>query len=190
MFLFFDTETTGLPRRWGAPVSDIDNWPRMVQLAFMVFDERGDELYGSNRIIKPEGFIIPDEVSRIHGITTEIARKKGVPLDQALLEFVKALGDSEVLVAHNISFDEKILGAELYRRQVIHDFFDRPQICTMRSSTDFCKIQSGRGGYKWPKLMELHHILFDEEFENAHDALADVKATARCFFELKRRGVL
>lgn len=190
MFLFFDTETTGLPRMWNAPVSDTDNWPRMVQLAWLVLNDWGQEISSGNRIIKPEGFLIPEDVSRIHGITTEIAKNEGIPLDQVLLEFVKDLQKSEILVGHNISFDEKILGAEFYRRGVINDFFDRPKICTMQGSAKYCRIDNGRGGYKWPKLMELHEKLFDEAFDNAHDALADVKATARCFFELRQRGVL
>ncbi|OGF24839.1 DNA polymerase III subunit epsilon [Candidatus Falkowbacteria bacterium RIFOXYB2_FULL_34_18] len=190
MFLFFDTETTGLPRRWQAPISDTNNWPRMVQLAWIVFDNDGKEIMGKNRIIKPEGYIIPADVSRIHGITTEIAEKEGILLKKALQEFIKGLQRSEIVVAHNINFDEKILGAELFRKQINTDFFERPQICTMRESTQFCRIRSGRGGYKWPKLTELHQILFGEDFDDAHDAFADVKATARCFFELRKRGVV
>ena len=189
MYLFFDTETTGLPRNWQAPLEDLDNWPRLVQLAWLMVDEKGKEIKGVNKIIKPEGFIIPEEAASVHGISTERALKEGVLLNPVLKEFKKGVDEAKIIVAHNISFDEMIMGAELLRKKHEHKLFDRPKICTMQSSTDYCKIEN-EFGYKWPKLIELHHKLFDEGFDGAHDALADVKACARCFFELKKRGVI
>lgn len=189
MYLFFDTETTGLPKDWRAPLTALDNWPRLVQLAWLVSDENGKEISGDNLIIKPEGFIIPAEASNVHGITTERAIRDGISLESALEGFRDALASTKVTVAHNISFDEKIMGAEFLRKNMESKLFDNPKICTMHKSTNFCKIDNGRG-YKWPKLMELYVILFNEEFDGAHDALADVKACARCFFELKNRGVI
>lgn len=56
MFLFFDTETTGLPQRWNAPITDLDNWPRMVQLAWIMCDEKGNIIEERSDIVKPEGF--------------------------------------------------------------------------------------------------------------------------------------
>ena len=195
MFLFFDTETTGLPLDWRAPLEDLDNWPRLVQLAWLLTDENGKKVKSTNRIIKPEGFIIPTEAAAVHGVSTERAHEEGVLLNPALKEFIQAVDKAKLLVAHNMSFDEKIMGAELLRKKHEHKLFDRPKICTMQSSTDYCKIQSALRaengyGYKWPKLIELHQKLFDQEFENAHDALADVKACARCFFELMKRGII
>ena len=189
MYLFFDTETTGLPKDWRAPLTALDNWPRLVQLAWIVTDENAKELSGENLIIKPEGFTIPIEASNVHGISTERAMVDGIRLRTALDKFKDALDNTKVTVAHNISFDEKIMGAEFLRKDMESKLFDNPKVCTMHKSTNFCKIDSARG-YKWPKLMELHVKLFDEEFDGAHDALADVKACARCFFELKNRGVL
>jgi DNA polymerase III subunit epsilon len=189
MLLFFDTETTGLPLSWQAPQDDLDNWPRLVQLAWILADESGNEIDNKNRIVKPENFIIPESASRVHGITTEHAAKKGITLKRALTEFKKAIESAKTVVAHNISFDEKIVGAEFLRKNVETGFFDLPKVCTMQESTNFCKIENGHG-YKWPKLMELHQILFDEDFAGAHDAMADVRACARCFFELRRRGVM
>ena len=189
MYLFFDTETTGLPKRWKAPLSDLDNWPRMVQLAWILCDDSGKEINRGNEIIKPEGFIIPKEAERIHGISTERAHKEGIALKTALAEFSAAINDSKFVIAHNISFDEKIIGAEFLRKEIAHKFFDTPRICTKETSTDFCKIPSRRG-YKWPTLSELHTILFGENFENAHNALNDVEACARCFFELQKRDVI
>lgn len=189
MYLFFDTETTGLPRYYGAPLEDLDNWPRLVQLAWLLVDEKGKELDGRDRIIKPSGFVIPEAASCVHGISTEKALQEGIALTKALEEFADAFEKAKSLVAHNISFDEKIMGAEFLRENLQPSFFDMPRICTMHGSTEYCAIENERG-YKWPKLIELHQKLFGKEFDGAHDALADVKATARCFFELKERGVL
>ncbi len=59
MFLFFfDTETTGLPQRWNAPVTDVDNWPRLVQLAWIMCDDKGNIIEERSDIIKPEGFFL------------------------------------------------------------------------------------------------------------------------------------
>jgi len=189
MFLFFDTETTGLPRNYLAPLEDLDNWPRLVQLAWLMVDKKGKELKGVNKIIKPEGFTIPEAAAAVHGISTERAHKEGVLLNSVLKEFADVVGGAKIVVAHNMSFDEKIMGAELLRKKHEHKLFERPKICTMQSSTDYCQIEN-EFGYKWPKLIELHHKLFDEGFDDAHDALADVKACARCFFELKKRGII
>ena len=133
-FLFFDTETTGLPRQWKAPVEDLDNWPRMIQLAWLLYDEDGNEIIRSNDIVKPEGFRIPKAASAIHGITTEKAMEEGVELGDVLRKFTYALDGADYLVAHNIEFDDKIVGAELLRKEMHSDFFTHKRICTMKSS--------------------------------------------------------
>jgi len=189
MYLFFDTETTGLPKSWRAPLEALDNWPRLVQLAWLLTDKDGKKIVSKNRTIKPEGFEIPEQAAKVHGITTDIAQKEGISLVKALGEFAESLENSKVLVAHNIKFDEKIMGAEFLRQKIESKLFDIPQVCTMHAATDFCKIPNNFG-YKWPKLMELHEKLFDECFDDAHDALADVKACAKCFFALKEKGVV
>jgi DNA polymerase-3 subunit epsilon len=189
MYLFFDTETTGVPRNWKAPLTDLDNWPRMVQIAWMTYDDEGNQKDVQNHIIVPEGYRIPLGAARIHGITTERAIAEGVDLKMVLERFAESLRTTHTVVAHNISFDEKIVGAEFLRKEVSHDFFDKKQFCTMKSTTDVCKLP-GRYGYKWPTLDELHTFLFNERFENQHDALADITATARSFWELKKRGLI
>ncbi|MBV5303558.1 MAG: 3'-5' exonuclease [Chlorobium sp.] len=189
MYLFFDTETTGLPRNWRAPVTDVDNWPRLVQLAFLYYDEDGHQLSAGDDIIKPDGFLIPSNATRIHGISTERATAEGKPLKEVLHSFQERIAQAQVLVAHNISFDEKIVGSELIRAGMNNLLESKREICTMRSSTDFCAL-SGTYGNKWPKLSELHYKLFGTGFEEMHNAAHDIQATARCFWELKRRGVL
>jgi DNA polymerase III subunit epsilon len=187
MLLFFDTETTGLPKNWKAPVTDLNNWPRLVQIAFLLYDRDGNRVSERNYIIKPEGFKIPADVVRIHGITHEKATSEGRDLRSVLEEFREFADRSRYLVAHNINFDEKIVGAELLRSKMANCILAKNKICTMLTTTDFCKIK-GPYGYKWPSLPELHFKLFRETFDEAHDAMVDINATARCFWELKKLG--
>lgn len=190
MYLFFDTETTGLPRNWTAPIDDLDNWPRLVQMAWILFDEQGMEITAENYIIRPEGFVIPREASLIHGITTERAREEGEDLKNVLLQFKETIEESKVIIAHNISFDEKIIGAEFLRNNIYNPIEEKQKICTMQSSVDFCAITSKKHGYKWPKLSELHYKLFEDYFDDAHDAEMDIRITAKCFWELRKRAVI
>lgn len=187
MYLFFDTETSGLPKNWQAPVTDLNNWPRLVQLAYLVYDADGNRVSEGNYIIKPENFTIPKDASKIHGITNERALKEGIDLEVVLLEFQDLVNKAKFLVAHNMSFDEKVVGAEFLRKEINCVLQKKKRICTMHSSTDFCALE-GPYGYKWPKLSELHYKLFKTGFEEAHNASVDIKATAKCFWELRRLG--
>jgi len=191
MFLIFDTETTGLPNNYKAPITDSDNWPRMVQIAWQIHNEKGDLLEVKNFIIKPEGYEIPYSAEKIHGISTDRALKTGVDLSFALEEFNKALAISKFVVGHNIEFDINIIGAEFHYAAINSSIMKFPSIDTKNESTDFCQLPGGRGGkFKWPNLTELHTKLFGESFAEAHNASADVEATTRCFLELIRIGVI
>lgn len=189
MYLFFDTETTGLPRNWKAPVTDLNNWPRMIQIAWILCDKQGNRMETYDCIIKPENFKIPIESSRVHGISTEKAINEGENLEEVLVRFEELVGKSNFIVAHNISFDEKIIGAEFLRKGIQSSFGRKKKLCTMQSSTNYCKI-SGPYGYKWPKLSELHIKLFGVDFEEAHDASVDINATERCFWEMRKRQLI
>lgn len=187
--MFFDTETTGLPRSWKAPVTDTDNWPRMVQLAWIACDDGGNSLEECSAIIRPEGYVIPSVVSRLHGITTERAMAEGQDLTSVLERFAKKIDEACALVGHNISFDECIVGAEFERKRMLTSLFLKPSYCTMKLSTNYCRLP-GKRGFKSPKLEELYRVLFGTGFDNAHDALADVRATVRCFWKLKELNVI
>jgi DNA polymerase III epsilon subunit-like protein len=189
MYLFFDTETTGIPKNYKAPASDSRNWPRLVQIAWMLTDREGNELNHAEYIIKPDGFMIPSDASKIHGITTDMALRSGVDLRFAVTAILGDMKKASILLAHNMQFDEKIIGAELLRLGISNLVEEKPRKCTMQASTNYCKI-TGAYGYKWPKLEELHQKLFGENFEGAHRALTDVRACARCYFELRRLGVM
>ena len=190
MYLIFDTETTGLPKNYQAPLDDFLNWPRIVQIAWSLYDSDGNHWETKNFIIRPDGFIISDEVAKIHRITQERALKEGVPLAEALAVFLKDVSSAEHLVAHNIDFDEKIIGSELARTKMPNPFGQVKKIDTMKASVAYCQIDNGRGGYKWPNLTELYQRLFTTGFPEAHGAVFDVKACAECLFELKRKGII
>ncbi len=185
MYLFFDTETTGLPKNWKAPVTDLNNWPRLVQLAYLLYDTSGNKISSGDFIIKPQGFTIPAESSRIHGISNERAIRDGQELTTVLQRFNSLIGQANYLIAHNISFDEKIVGAEFLRNGMSNSIASKNKICTMEKTINFCAIQ-GLYGYKFPKLSELHYKLFRTGFEEAHNAAVDIQATTKCFWELKR----
>ncbi len=188
-YLLFDTETTGLPKNWKAPVTDVNNWPRMVQIAWLMFNDKGEKIDQQDYIIKPEGYTIPDDAAKVHGITTERAMKEGRDITEILQKFADAIAATDYIVAHNISFDEKIVGAEFVRKKFKTQWFSKKQICTMKVSTNYCKIP-GNYGYKWPNLTELHTKLFGKGFEEAHNAAADISATAKCFWELKHLDII
>jgi len=111
MYLFFDTETTGLPKNWKAPVTDLNNWPRLVQLAFLYYDNNGNMISGGDFIIKPEGFTIPTEASRIHGISTDRAIQEGQLLKNVLQNFQSFI-DRLVILLHIICLLTKKLLAQ------------------------------------------------------------------------------
>lgn len=190
MYIIYDTETTGLPDNWNAPITDSKNWPRMVQIAWQVHDKKGKLVEVKNYIIKPEGFEIPYDVVKVHKITTERAQKQGVDLEKVLKEFKEIASQCEFIIGHNISFDNNIVGAELYRKQMDNFLESIPTLDTKTFGTDFCAIPNKRGSFKWPKLSELYQKLFDEPIIEAHNAAADVEATARCFLEMIRREII
>ncbi len=192
MILIFDTETTGLPRDWNAPLSDGDNWPRLVQLAWQLHDKDGKLISRGNQIVQPEGFTIPYNSTKIHGITTERAQDEGVPLSDVVNEFMADAAKAKYVMGHNIGFDVNVVGAELLRLgQPCEPLTDMAVIDSKDEGTDFCAIPGGRGGkFKWPTLTELHLKLFGKGFGDAHDAAYDVAATARCFFEMVRLQVI
>ncbi|HEY8782338.1 MAG TPA: 3'-5' exonuclease [Mucilaginibacter sp.] len=189
MYLFFDTETTGTPRNYKAPVTDLNNWPRLVQIAWILHDQNGVTLAKECFIIKPNGFTIPADASRIHGITTENAQKNGADLLTVLNSFNTHIESSQYLIAHNISFDKNIVGAEFLRAKMKNPVPAKKLICTMMGSVNYCAIK-GPYGNKYPKLTELHQKLFNSRFDGAHDASADITATSKCFWEMRKRGLI
>ncbi len=191
MYLIFDTETTGLPKRYNAPVSDSDNWPRCIQIAWQLHDAMGNLIEHQDYLVKPEGFNIPFDAEKIHGISTELATAEGISLEEVAEKFQDALSKTKFIVGQNVDFDVNIMGAEFFRLGIENPLPKLPVLDTCTETTaQLCQIPGGRGGkFKLPTLTELHEFLFNEPFAEAHNATADVEATTRCFLELVRRQI-
>ncbi|MDY2585835.1 DNA polymerase III subunit alpha [Winogradskyella aquimaris] len=189
MYLIFDTETTGLPKRWDAAITDTDNWPRAIQIAWQLHDAMGNCIDQQDYLIQPNGFNIPYDAEKIHGISTELAQEQGIPLIEVLEKFNVVLEQAKFVVGQNVGFDLNIMGAEFVREDIANQLQELPVLDTCTEHTaEMCKIPGGRGGkFKLPTLTELHEFLFNQPFAEAHNATADVEATTRCFLELIRR---
>ena len=189
MYLIFDTETTGLPKRWNAPLSDSENWPRCIQIAWQIHDAKGEVVAHEDYLIHPDGFTIPFDSEQVHGISTALAEDQGIPLEEVLEKFHTALDQVDYVVGHNVSFDRNIMGAE-YLRSGLEDVLENKAVintCT-EETAQLCQLPGGRGGkFKLPTLSELYRFLFQESFMEAHNATADVEATSRAFLELLRQ---
>lgn len=191
MYLIFDTETTGLPRNYNAPITDTDNWPRCIQIAWQLHDEMGRLVEHQDYLVKPEGFNIPYDAERIHGISTELATEQGIGFDEMLAKFNEVLNKAKFIVGQNVGFDVNIMGCEFHRFGVANRLAEMPVLDTCTEVTaQLLQLPGGRGGrFKLPTLTELHSYLFGVPFNEAHNATADVEATTRCFLELVKREV-
>ena len=187
--VFFDTETTGLPIDYDASYTDIDNWPRLVQLSWIVYNDNV-VVSRCNKIIKPVGFTIPLETTNVHDISTQYAIEEGQKAENVLRLFLEDTNGADVLIGHNIKFDLNIILSELFRLN-IENAIDKIEVLdTMLLSVDYCEIPSKKYGFRYPKLIELYNKLFSESFDNMHNAMADVEATAKCFWAMLDRGII
>lgn len=189
--LIFDTETTGkiqkLNKFHKPSIFETDCWPRIVELAWVLYEDEGQVLSKEASLILPDNFVIPEESIKIHNISNALAKEEGLPLNTVLLSFLEAVKTADVLVAHNIEFDMKVLCSELARQKRLDDIQilqHKRNFCTMLTGTSVCQIPSPYGNYKWPSLAELYRKLLGTEMGQAHRAMFDVEATASCFFKL------
>ena len=188
-FLFFDCETTGKPKAYNASYEDVENWPRVTQLAWMLCNEAGEILLQHQSLITPDGWEIPEEEFFINNnMSTVRCQEHGQPINLILGMLMEAKQQAQFLVAHNLNFDHRVVWAEFIRAG-IEPKRGMSKICTMMKSTKYCNIPGARGP-KWPKLEELYMHLFGKNFDGAHDAMADVIALKDSFFELVARGVI
>lgn len=158
--LIFDTETTGLPvNRNKQAIKEPNNWPHIVSISWVVMNGDTNEITSKKSFtIKPSGWVIPEDSTKIHGITHDFAMRNGTPLSDALSEFSNEKYD--YLVAHNMQFDFNVLMNAFHwdiGLKVNDTIYYRK--CTMILSSGICKIP-GEWGYRWPKLSELYEYTF------------------------------
>jgi len=184
----FDTETTGLTVRNG----NLDEQPYIVQFAGILGEVDSmngfTELDRVDIMVKPR-IAIPFAASQVHGIYDRDVENAPY-VEEVMDKILRYLNTTDIVVGHNIEYDEEVIRSELKRLGRDGDYQPIKRICTMRGSTDYCKLQ-GRGfAFKPPKLSELYKHLFGEWFEGAHNAMVDVEATTRAFSELVKRGAI
>jgi len=192
MYLFIDTETTGLPTRRFAHYTSQDVWPRLVSISWALFPAKDQLFKHVYHVVQPDGFLIPEDATKIHGITTEYALAHGRPLRQVVQEITAdvQLWNPWLTIAHNIAFDLPVLLCEISRVGLDTTLKHLPSFCTMVAGTEFCALPHASGeGHKWPRLHELHTKLFGVGFTGQHDASQDVLACARCYFQLADIGL-
>lgn len=184
MYLLFAVNANGKPKSWKADASETFNWPRLIQIAWLVYDEKKVLLDNQEILIQPEGFEIYPESERYHGISTAIAKADGIPLEDGLKKFIAAVDKAEYCVAHNLKLAKNTITAECTRSSIEHNFNRSEFFSLMEESTFFCKIPAPGGRFKWPNLMELFQKCFGKKYGGAGNAKEDVKAMAFCFFKL------
>lgn len=189
---FFDTETTGLPKRRNSnALESHDNWPDIVSIAWAVYEQNGTLVKKCYSIVKPEDWVIPDDSIRIHGITNEKAHAEGRPLRDVLFELKADLEKSEAVVAHNIEFDKNVLFHAYKWRLNQNPWHVWPEweICTMIKGEQFAKIPSkfptSNRLYKPPTLTELYKAAFDgKEPTGQHNSLKDVEIMCEVYWKV------
>lgn len=197
-YLVYDIETTGLPINKHAPPDDFKNWPYVVQIAWLLFDDEHKLIEHNNFYLK-QSVVIPADATNIHGITTAMMLEQGIEPSNVYANFKKAIDNTEYLISHNIDFDIPIVHCDFLRNGMQWDFPNNRMLCTMKTGTSFCKIPQRNGEYKWPTLTELYQKCFYPDYSmsiypdatstsNVHSAHIDAAMTAQCFFKLKDLG--
>lgn len=188
--LFFDTETTGLPL-FNEPSED-PRQPHIVQLGARLVDLGSRTIISTIDVIcRPDGWTIPDDVAAVHGISTEHAERFGVSESVALGLFLDLWRVSDLRIAHNESFDARIIriGQHRFNDTEADAWQAGVAECTAKLATPIMKLPptakmkaAGRSHYKTANLAEAYRFFTGREIENAHSALADVDACMAVYF--------
>ena len=190
--LFLDTETVGLPGDPNQPYTNHQNWPEMVSIAWQLQSESGEYITAGDYIVAPRPGV-ENGATHINGITPEMQETYGTEIRVILKKLLEAFADADLVVAHNVQFDQPVIFAELDR--LGYEIPWKEWYCTKAQSVDLCRIPnpSSRyaGKWKWPSLDELHQFLFNEPIKGRdefHGAAVDMWACARCYYEMQRRA--
>lgn len=184
-YLFFDTETTGM---WDFKAqAEAEHQPHLVQLgAILTSDDLTVQAEVNMLVNLDEGIEVTEGAAAIHGITNERMENFGLPLPIVLAAMSQVANKADVVVCHNWNFDSRVI-----RRSCAYiqrpNFLDRKRsFCTMEALTPVCKLPTKYGKYKWPKLQEAHEFFYGHQFEDAHDAMADIRATIKVFAAIQK----
>lgn len=191
--LFYDSETTGIPD-WKNP-SESPSQPHLVDLAALLYTDQGELIGQMETLIKPDGWVIPQDCIDVHGITNELAAAEGIDEAAALGQFMALHDQAGLRIAHNRTFDDRLIRIALKRfggetveaRDLAADEYKaKPGDCTMWLTKEICKLPGKGAAYKLPKLTEAYrHFFPGEEVTGAHRAMADARACARIYFKVK-----
>ncbi len=184
----FDTETTGFISK---KETDLNKQPKIVQFAWILWDLNNGTFVEEKRVnilINP-WIPIPFWASQVHHIY-DIDIKDAPDIKQVMNEILENINEPDLIIWHNIEFDEDMVKLELKRMQREYAYKPKQSICTMKTTVDYCSIQWNWARFKYPKLWELHKKLFDQYFVWAHDAMVDVEATLRSFVKLVNQWVI
>lgn len=184
----FDTETTWFINK---KETDLDKQPKIVQFAWILWNLENGTFVEEKRVnimINP-GIPIPFWASQVHHIY-DIDVKDAPKIEEVMDEILECINQPDVIVWHNIEYDEDMVKLELKRLKQEYKYNPKQVICTMKTTVDFCAIQWNGARFKYPKLWELHKKLFDQYFTGAHDAMVDVEATTRSFVKLVNEWVI
>jgi DNA polymerase III epsilon subunit-like protein len=141
--------------------------------------------------VRPDGWEVAPGAQRVHGISTAFAFQHGAPVVDVLRAFDAEMQETNLVIAHNLEFDETIMTAEFLRAGMRPPFDDVSRFCTMRGTARMCELRPKvRGEYKWPKLSELHQICTGKPHAGAHDAMGDAEAVLRCLRLLRKNRMV
>ncbi len=189
-YIFIDTETTGLPRDPYASPYELKNWPRIVQISWIITDAYGHVLLKDNYIIKPSGFSIPKQATKIHGIDNQRAALEGKPIEFVLNKLIEDCNGVNCLVGYNISFDEHVIDAELIRANLPLVFEEMETFCVMKSFGVFFNSGDGNGArWHYPSLEDLYLQFFNHFLSNAHNSASDIQATMEIFWKMRGKEI-
>lgn len=183
--LFLDTETSGIPTSLSAPISDLENWPFVIQIAWLIYTTEGQFIKKENLFIYEEDIYIKQSSERIHGITREELKQKGQDRKSVMKVLANDLRQYKpMIIGHFVEFDSKMVQVAFHRSGLKNLISPLKHFCTMLPSSTYARLPQNT----FPKLEELYFGLFLEKLEDTHNALNDAEATAKCYFELIKKG--
>lgn len=186
-YLFIDTETSGLPKRWNKPYAREGNWPFIVQVSWIICTTTGIEILQKDHLINEDDFTVSQASFKIHGFSDEYRKLNGKPRKVVMEDLAADLRKYQpMIIGHFTELDLHMIGADFFRSDVNNPAVDLPAFCTMKATAKLVKNPSA----SFLRLGQLYEILFKENLKNPHNALYDSIATARCFFELREKGII